>query len=45
MSPTMVEHEVDSWRKRLYLPAYRVGEAARFIRDAEAAGQLPDPVT
>ncbi len=30
MSPTIVEHEVDSWRKRLYLPAYRVGEAARY---------------
>ena len=30
MSPTIVEHDVEPWRRWSYLPAYRVGEAARY---------------
>ncbi len=30
MPPTIAEHGVEPWRERLYLPAYRVGEAARY---------------
>ncbi len=31
MTSTIINHDTEPWRERLYLPAYRVGEAARYV--------------
>ena len=32
MSSMITEHEVEPWRRRLYLPAFRLGDAARYAK-------------